>query len=470
MLHAIEPSRFLIPVIAGIFFAVCIIIFPQYHIYYLPIIIISSLIVSFHHKMKGNLHLIVWSLLVVSIFFGTRSTTEELLVNQITPERITRIVLLSCLFVFVMFAFLLRSQRDLMSAFKSYFGWFLLYAIIAMGSAIYSGLPLLSLWKGFEVLTSIVISMYIYRKLNNIEQIKTFWNLNVLFLFLMIATIYVGYISYPDRALAQEGTYGASRLQGVILQVNPNGVGQMASYLVVIALITFSYASSNRNRRNAVLLFLFAMPALVMSYSRTSIIATILVATIILTRKNVKSFFLLVILSTVFIWAEIYYSFSMYALERGSSDSIRSLAGRVDSWAVAWNMIKESPFLGYGFYFGPRVLFADKIWITRVGTDNTYLDVLLSIGIVGCIPFIATIYTFIKTLIVTKAENSYDGTTKEFISIFTYIPVLLLFFSITEGTIQIYGRNLLLFLGLSICLLAIKKIKKIESSPNSQSS
>lgn len=73
----------------------------------------------------------------------------------------------------------------------------------------------------------------------------------------------------------------------------------------------------------------------------------------------------------------------------GSSHEITTLTGRTDIWAVALEKIAQKPLFGWG-YNGTEALisgsFGKSFYGNPVNAHNAYLQLLLSLGILGALP------------------------------------------------------------------------------------
>ena len=76
-----------------------------------------------------------------------------------------------------------------------------------------------------------------------------------------------------------------------------------------------------------------------------------------------------------------------------------TLSGRTDLWALGWEVFKDSPLVGYGAYAGARFGVLSQVgsvgsWSTIL---NTWLEVLLGVGIIGGILIVAA---YIRTWVI----------------------------------------------------------------------
>jgi O-antigen ligase len=126
----------------------------------------------------------------------------------------------------------------------------------------------------------------------------------------------------------------------------------------------------------------------------------------------------------------------------GQIDILMQLSGRESTWSEAISLIKQSPFLGWGFH-------SDRIMLDSQHIHNSYIHAAIQSGILGLVFFILAISSiwilFLKTNIFKKLRY-YDGEEKPLV----IINILLIGFfsarSLFESTAAFYGVDLLIVL------------------------
>lgn len=463
MQSVLKENKFLLPSVAGLLIATIIITFSDYFIYFVPVVLVLSIFIIFAERLKEKFHLVIWSLLLLSLFLGGSREQEAILQQTLDPLRVLRIMVFMLLFSIIIFGFLLNKFQGIKEALKSPLGWFLLYGLFAMLSAFYSDQFFISLWKGFEVVACITISIYLYLRLQSYRDVKQFWTLNIAFLFLLVCSSYIGIIITPSEALKEIRGGAMVTLEGVYPTINSNSLTQMTAIIIIVYFIRHIYSSKIKLNYLAVIVFTF--PALILSYGRTSILALFISLVILLAlNKNYLYLSVLGLIAAVIVWTDG-YSYVMLFLDKGGT--LDTMSGRLYYWPNVWDLFIESPIFGYGFYVGARVIFAEKVNIESFATtDNTYFDVLLSVGILGFIPFALMLYSFIKKIF----RKGFFLNNKDIIRFrfeLVFVAFIILFRSLTGPSFQILHWNLILFLSVIICL---QSLEKYENSTNSQSS
>lgn len=458
MFDAICPNKyFLIIGAVGLFVGIILIIASDYYMFILPSLVALSLITIFFDKIKKDIHLVVWSIAFFAPFLGSQRGVEEVVSQQIDPIRVLRVGLLISLTSLLVLRMFMYKFKEVKDSLKGPLGWYFVYALIAMISYTYSAQPLVSLWKGFEVLAMIIIAMFIYDKLDNYEKIKRFWNLNITYIVLLVVSAYLGAIISPSEAFTEVRDMNFKQLSGVYPTINSNSLTQMAA--IVITIYFVRYLFSAKNFVNFFLIVL-ATPVLFVSYGRTSIISLFITLVILFSISRNYGYLLIIIIgSIILLWIDG-YSYIKLFFEKG--DSLYTMSGRTYNWQTAWDLFKESPIFGYGFYTAVRVIFSEQMKTEIFSTtDNTYFDVLLSVGIVGFIPFVLMLYTFGRNffkIYVKFLGNELNRLRTEILC----VSIIVIFRSFTGPSIQILHWNLILFIAITICVTKLLNITNLR--------
>jgi len=161
--------------------------------------------------------------------------------------------------------------------------------------------------------------------------------------------------------------------------VTKNGVGRYAMVVIIVGAMRFL---SERRRRRYFWLGAFfpGLFLLMQTQSRTALLGLAVCAAIYVIMKGLDWRYLLASPLVVFIlW------FSGYRMRaRGSLDALIDLSGREATWGRAFELIGQSPFLGWGFD-------ADRIMLNKEHIHNSYIHALLQVGSVGALLFIASL-------------------------------------------------------------------------------
>jgi O-antigen ligase len=143
----------------------------------------------------------------------------------------------------------------------------------------------------------------------------------------------------------------------------------------------------------------------------------------------------------------------------GSLGKDSTLSGRTDIWRYVWDQIQLRPWLGYGLaafwdgYEGPSGYVQLAMRIAVIYAHNGFLDIWLSIGLIGLSVFLAGfLITSKQSLALLRKSNTPEG----------FWPLLLLTYillsNLTEGTITTMNSSFwAIYVAVSYSLVIAKK-------------
>jgi O-antigen ligase len=415
---------------------------------------------------KANQLDLMWLLLFVSLHLGSSRTAGELSDKPVDAVRVLRISLLLIIECWIIASIMIR-KRPLARLFSGVHRFMVLYTIIALLSMFWSPNPGLSAWKAFEVLVDVSFICFLLSTPCWEKHLARLWNLTWLIVALLLCSTYVGVVLFPSKAfLLYPDALLKQQLQGVIPVINPNSLGQMAALIGAIAVIRFLYSKKERARILYILLSGLAFVTLILSQTRTSFVAFISVLgfVFILSRR-----WALVPLATIVIIGMLLMlvaspavmdALYSYFLRGQNAELLFSFTGRMYYWGLAWELIQQSPIKGYGFYAGHR---ADTIKGLAIysSLDNTYIEILQNIGILGLLPillaFTITWKRILRFLIASYHKcRCCNSLAVELFAILFIITIR----SITGPSFQNHHWNLLLFLLILAWGECVKKMSK----------
>ena len=86
-------------------------------------------------------------------------------------------------------------------------------------------------------------------------------------------------------------------------------------------------------------------------------------------------------------------------IQRGQDvEQMRGMTGRVARWEVAMQMIMRDPVLGYGYGTASRYNLQNFINTMTSDTHSTWIEILISLGVIGFSLFLAGLLSTIKTI------------------------------------------------------------------------
>ena len=303
-------------------------------------------------------------------------------------------------FYLVTFLLILEETFYLVSRNKLLFV-FLIYII---ASAAWSDYPQISLRRSIALTGTTLFGTYLALRLRPDELLRY---LLIAFSITLFASLLVILFvpSIGVHADVHAGAWG-----GVLGHKNDFGRKMVLGTLVCM---TYYFMSRERGRGLLLLLLLFFL-CVAMSQSRTSWVALALLLLsipllLVSRRPGLPLAVQIIILVGVglggfgFVIIEYYQEL----LELIGRDA--TLTGRTHIWQLGWEAALESPWLGYGYktFWGYGGL---ARYILVGHAHNNFLDVLVELGGIGFILFLAVLFNYIKSaLLLMKERHDFLG-------------------------------------------------------------
>ncbi len=218
-------------------------------------------------------------------------------------------------------------------------------------------------------------------------------------LFVSISTIVAGFLigMIVNPGLFYRMTHGGeeARLGGFI--INPNELGMLIGVGVGAAITDWKFSTQKFISGIFILMLVYA---LVLTGSRSSVIALLLIVFFFIMQTKDLRIRLGVILTTL---AAIPFLIKSVIIKQGNVEEVMNMTGRIPFWKdlLSINFPKE-PLLGYGYM---RIDYTDKFESINAYagamTHNTFLQALMGLGLIGLTvvlaQFAVTIFTIFKT-------------------------------------------------------------------------
>jgi len=399
--------------------------------------------------------------LVISILFFTLyitgGQTSGLNAATIDTPRIIKMIILLSLLSFSGYA-LLTSSTNI--RFGSGMLPYLLYIIFAFMSFYYSSNALLSLWKATEILTILMCFLWIKGKLKSLDNVIDIINIIWLILLYITLSAVLGGIIEPDLSYVRQ-TYGtgifASEFWGVFPRINPNSLSQIGALTAISGFISFITLKDMKAKTPSIIIFLLGFGVLLIAHSRTSLLAMFVCIFMILlySKKKIIALSILIPSVTILIVFGAQTIISDYVLRGQSTEVFSSLSGRTEFWPLVWSAFLESPIVGHGYYAGHRELQLDKYSIVASSVDNTYLEVLVNLGVVGLALFLFSVFLLLHSLYKYRLGNTPKNTHKNWNIIWlsiTSIFIMIFIRSMTGPSFQNLHMNLILYMLVTISI------------------
>jgi len=260
---------------------------------------------------------------------------------------------------------------------------------------------------------------------------------------------YIVYINYgvfffltflllPEAVKIFRGQAGFSAFYNLPLGfggVTKNGVGRYAMIVIIVSATRF--LSETRRRRYAWLGAVFpGLFLLMQTQSRTALLGLAVCSSLYVIMKGIDWRYLLASPLVLFV---IWFSgFRMRA--HGRWDALLDLSGREATWGRAFQLIGQSPFLGWGFD-------ADRIMMNEEHIHNSYIHAAIQVGLIGLFFFVASLASIWLLVIKTRLlEHTRDVKGEEQTVLMESIMIVafLTSRSFFESTAAFYGVDLLL--------------------------
>lgn len=188
--------------------------------------------------------------------------------------------------------------------------------------------------------------------------------------------------------------------------------------------ISFSLAiaeHTKRPRRGSSILVIIIFINLILTFSRTSIIASLLFYMLysIFTNKNKVSYYFLIVIALVIILLTVSLIYSANAITgQGLFQLDAGLGERGYIWEHAKSLIKQSPLFGYGFE-DTEILYRGQ-WNQVHGWHNAYIGIVIRGGMLYLACYLIAVIKIIKlNMRIIKYDNHLGSVFQSFL--FSYL-------------------------------------------------
>lgn len=340
--------------------------------------------------------------------------------------------------------------------------WMVLYSLLAMFSAVYSISPLVSLWKGFEVLSFVVMGVYLCRYLSTIEDIQ--WGIDLICITMLYFSVSVVFsiIISPAQALPKSQGMTGSIIAGahsLIPAIYPNSVTQFAALLSCLTLCQLLSPTPSRGKTGLLCILGLGGLVLILGHSRTSIFGAVIALSVILLMGR---YILTGIIAGLFVFAGMLVGvdeiLTSYMLRGQTEQAFYGMTGRTYYWNQVWETVLDSPLFGYGFY-------AQRIMLSVSSVDNTYLQILLGLGVVGLVTILVPLGIVAYKLCRDRPHSSTSAHERVVWLQLVTIYIIIMMRSITGPTFQDFNINLVLLMLVILSATAYAEIKRASEMP-----
>lgn len=273
-----------------------------------------------------------------------------------------------------------------------------LHALLALISVFWSIAPLWTFYKACEFLIDLVLLAAVLASLQNVRELKSLFDLTWLLLSLMIASIWLGVLTWPELAIKHGVGIVGLQIQGVVPAIASNGAGELGALIAIVAFCRL--LTLHEHRQSYFLCFCLASTTLIFSQSRSAFTGFLFGLVLVLFMSKRIGLLVFSIAVSLGLFSTGLGVWLWEVLLRGQSiDQFMSLSGRLAWWTAGWDFFTENP-LGAGAYAAARfgVLLQEGATVTS-SIHNTWLEVLLGTGVVGLVLLLICFVATWKTLI-----------------------------------------------------------------------
>jgi len=286
-------------------------------------------------------------------------------------------------------------------------------------------------WAG-NYLAPLMVFWMVYSGEDNIHRLRVIINLNNLIFLALTMSLLPSAIKIGRGLAVFTQNY---RLPFGLGMVNRNGVGRYALIVIIVAAVRLIMT-----RKFWRWLWLApivpALYLLAQTESRTALLGLALIMVLFFLLKGINLKFLLF----APVGFTILYTVGFQQRAHGRLTELVALSGRETAWSAGLQLIKSSPFLGWGFL-------ADRINLAGAHMHNSYLQCAIQEGIVGALLFLGAVVGVWALMLwknVFKVSRELEGSNQVHFIESVLIIAFLTSRSFFESTAAFYGVDLLL--------------------------
>jgi len=380
--------------------------------------------------------------------------------NDLGWQRVARIILFTSFFGLTAISILYR--RSFIFPRSRVFAIFALYILFAAASAIYSPEPLQSLWKAFELLVLLMFASSLYaRHISNPENnVVEVTNALLYLVFSLCLMSLAGGFLAPEIAWRdfESAGFGVRSMSGVVPMINPNTLGQLGGIVALVGMFRLLISAGTRIGKAGDWFVLFVgFLTLLLAYSRTSLVAFILLFVLLLFLLRRYDLLLLAVPAVLLVWALFLNDILEYMARGQDAEQFASMSGRTHMWEAALDAWYQSPLLGHGFYVGHKdVQISNGKFLETV--DSTYVETLVNLGAVGFALIAA--FTFgvlhLAWQVFKKIRNKRRDMLPTAIVLFIFVGFIVVR-SFTASSFQVLHYNLIFLMVAIVALYILKR-------------
>ncbi len=394
------------------------------------------------NKLRGLLQHVEWWHVLWFIFFASGLTWvmrdyQDILGDILDLSLLYRFLLVATVGIVLLFQ-LLQSDwiRNLL---RGVLGLLLVFSLISITSTLWSVNPQLTLYKSMEYLIGISLLALILTKIDDTKQYKSLFDWTYFLVFLLALSGWIGIVLWPYEAIVRSLGIPGFRISGVYPKIGPVGLGDLGA---ILALVSASRIMRNCPNRNVyVVLFVFGITTLLISYSRIPLLAFLVSLFVVAwlfkkVHKWVMFPGIIIAVLIIAIWggdADL-QEIEPYITRGQAQEGFQTLSHRLSKWEELIPVIREQPLIGHGAYAGSREYLATESALQGrygEGVDNEWIEIAIGTGIMGLMVMLVVITRLWKWLLKGYKEfplgTLSSSLTIESIGLLTYMLLRSLF-------------------------------------------
>ena len=337
------------------------------------------------------------SVMLVFLMIGAINWTN---LNDLQEEKgLSYYVFLRCIILLISVFYIslnFKSFMGLMSD-SSFFRLVTLFMSIRILQSFTAPEMLLSLFKSIEFLAyTVTFTIICFKRRSNIPALLAL----LLQSYIIAVSISVmSAVLFPDTGLRMLGSL--PQIQGVFPSWNSNGLAQVCSLLVLVAI----YIKKELPTIYRISVISFLVAVVFFCQTRSVLLPFVLLIFMYFWRKTkdyrIKFLYIfLLVLSSILALVSVSEIWD-YVSRGQNTETMLNLSGRLISWAYTIDYLIENPsvllyglgsYTGYKVILGPEAFILLEQSIAEHTLDNTYLELIVNSGLVGFTIFVYLIY------------------------------------------------------------------------------
>jgi len=378
-------------------------------------------LITFLKRVNKNYFLVTF-FYIGCLSFRVRNvdTIEE---NPIDGAAVFRIIVWMAPILILFIQASIKKKFRYFSA-RSIMGVLLFYGTIALISTIYSVSKFLTLYRSIELLIVVFTTIFIINQIKNRKELIDFLNFNIFMIFCLLLSTWLVFIFNPQLAsFGLDGSGTKFQLGGAF--IHPNALGTLGAIVFGIAVMRLTSPVYSKEHLLYIWIGLLSLCTVILSVSRTNLLIMVLVTffALFLKRKYTLILYLTICSSISVIGIPMIRETLWSYFSRGqSTELLFSFSERFPIWKAAIGVIKESLILGNGFVSSRIImpLAYNVPYFSPTSAHNSFLDVLVNLGILGLIPIIVIfVYMWLTNIKLILNPNNRNLGVEIFIIIFS---------------------------------------------------